>query len=270
MGVDLAEASPSARRLFDSASQITGFDIAALCAAGPLDRLTQTEVAQPAVVTVSLMALTVVRERLSLEYVAVAGHSVGEFSAYVAAGVLDELTALKLVHVRAQAMAAACETVDGTMAAVIGLGEEPLRSACEAASVNGSSVEVANLNAPGQLIVSGARDAIERAAEHARAAGARRVLPLTVGGPVHSIYMRPAAATLEQALASVELSAARVPVALNTTAALAADRATLRQELLTQMYSPVRWTESLHALAALGCDRYLEVGPGEVVTGLVK
>src|SRR5579871_5537971 len=162
MGTDLVGESPDARRIFELADSATGLPISTLCAEGPLERLTQTDVAQPAVVATSLAALAFLRTALALEPAAAAGHSVGEYSAYIAAGVFAPEEGLKLIHLRAQAMAAACDSADGSMAAVIGLEEGPLRQACAAASVNGSSVEIANLNAPGNLIVSGARDALER------------------------------------------------------------------------------------------------------------
>jgi [acyl-carrier-protein] S-malonyltransferase len=167
-------------------------------------------------------------------------------------------------------MAAACRNVDGTMAAVIGLDEAPLRDACAAASSNGSSVEIANLNAPGNLIVSGSRDALERLGGAARAAGAKRVLPLNVGGPFHSAYMRPAADTLSTELQRVEFHAARVPVVANASAAVVRAPIELRAELAVQVYSPVRWIDTLRHLHALGCERFLEVGPGNVLAGLVR
>jgi [acyl-carrier-protein] S-malonyltransferase len=270
MGADLRQSSVAARDIFADADQITGLPITDLCEQGPLERLTDTDVAQPAVFATSLAALAVLRAQTSLTFDAVAGHSVGEFAAYVAAGAFDAPTALNLVRVRAAAMAEACKGVDGTMAAVIGLELEPLAAACASASENGSTVEVANLNAPGQLIVSGARGAIERLRELATAAGARRVLPLTVGGPFHSIYMRAAAGPLADALAATELNHAEVPVVLNVSAEAATAPDDLRHELEVQVYSPVRWIESLQELAALGCDRFLEVGPGTVLAGMVK
>jgi [acyl-carrier-protein] S-malonyltransferase len=271
MGVDLVQASGQARRLFELADAVTGLPISRLCAEGPLDRLTATDIAQPAVVTTSLAALAVLREQEpGVNFVATAGHSVGELAAYVAAGVLGEETALNLVHTRAQAMAAACATIDGGMAAVIGLDEQSLRQACLAASDAEGCVEVANLNAPGQLIVSGARTAIDRLGPLARAAGARRLLPLNVGGPFHSVYMRPAADAFAEAVDAAEFGAASVPVVLNTTAQPTTDVEALREELRVQLYSPVRWIDSLRSLAALGCHRFLEVGPGTVVGGLVK
>ena len=263
MGTDLP-----ARDLFELADRVTHLPIARLCAEGPLERLTETDVAQPAVVTTSLMALRVLRDQV--EYTAVAGHSVGEIAAYVAADVLDEQSALELVHARAQAMAAACRAVDGTMAAVLGLDEVALREVCARATVNGSSVEVANLNAPGQLIVSGARDAIARVTDAARVAGARRVMPLNVGGPFHSVYMRPAADALAQAIDATPFREARVPVVLNATATETTSIDALKEELRVQVYSPVRWIESLRRLWAIGCDRFVEVGPGNVLAGMVK
>ncbi len=270
MGRDLLVESAEARRLFDLADEITGLPITQLCAEGPLERLTETDVAQPAVVVTSLAALAVLRSRTSLDVAAVAGHSVGEYAACVAAGVFDAETALRLVHARAQAMASACRATDGSMAAVIGLDESLLRDACAAATQNGSSVEIANLNAPGNLIVSGAREAIERVAASAKAAGARRVLPLNVGGPFHSRYMRPAAEALVRALDNEAFSTATVPVVANVSARPLADPAELRHELAVQVYSPVRWIETLRRLAEMGCERFLEVGPGGVLAGLVK
>jgi len=241
-----------------------------LCAEGPLERLTETDIAQPAVVATSLAALALLENEGAVKPAAMAGHSVGEYAAYAAAGVLDAESALRLVHARAQAMAAACRTVDGTMAAVIGLDEAPLRAACEAVSRDGSSVVVANLNAPGQLIVSGARDAIERLRDVAKAAGARRILPLNVGGPFHSVYMQPAASALAEAIRATVFRQADIPLVLNASAQATQDPQELRHELEVQVYSPVRWIESVQRLAQLGCDRFLEVGPGEVLAGMVR
>jgi [acyl-carrier-protein] S-malonyltransferase len=270
MGTDLRQRSAGARRLFALADEVTALPITRLCADGPLERLTETDVAQPAVVTTSLAALAVLREECEIQPAAVAGHSVGELAAYVAAGVLDAESALHLVQVRASAMAAACASVDGSMAAVIGLDESALRAACVIASQNGSSVEVANLNAPGQLVVSGTRDALERVADHARASGARRVLPLQVGGPFHSVYMRPAADAVSNALDKTPLRRAEIPVVVNASAQATQEPDELRQELAVQIYSAVRWIETLQRLAELGCDRFLEVGPGSVLAGLVR
>ncbi len=272
MGVELRAANAEARRLFTLADEVTGLPIAASCAAGPLERLTATEVAQPAVVVTSLAALAVLRAEMGerLEYVAVAGHSVGELAACVAAGAIDAEEALTLVNARATAMAEACGCVDGTMAAVLGLDEEPLRQACEKASRADGSAVVANLNAPGQLVISGERFAVERAGQLAREAGARRVLPLNVGGPFHSAYMRPAAGTMAQAAAGAPIREAQVPIVANVSAREICTADEIRDELASQVAAPVRWTDSLRRLAEMGCDRFVEVGPGQVIAGLVK
>lgn len=271
MGTDLRQDSAAARALFQLADQVTGLPITSLCTSGPIDRLTETDVAQPAVVTTSLAALAALREQMpGLAITAVAGHSVGELSAYVAAGVLDEASALRLVHARAQTMAQACAAVDGGMSAVIGLAEPTLRQLCAAASIDGSSVELANLNAPGQLVVAGDRLALERLAELARPAGAKRVLPLNVGGPFHCVYMRPAAEALQRALEVTDFRPANMDVVVNATAQATRDPVALRDELARQLYSAVLWIETIQQLTELGCDRFLEVGPGSVLAGMLK
>ena len=272
MGVELRSCSAHARRLFQWADRITGLPITQLCDEGPLERLTETDVAQPAVVATSLAALVVLREKAgdALRPTAVAGHSVGELSAYVAAGVLEEEQGLRLVHLRSRAMAAACAEVDGTMAAVLGLDEETLRLICAEVSYPDSVVELANLNAPGQVVISGERGAVNRAVQRAKAAGARRVLFLNVGGPFHSTYMRPAAAALAGAVDAAPFRPARLPVIGNVTGREVRSLDELRAELSVQMYSPVRWTDSMRRLAELGCDRFLVLGPGEAVAGLAR
>jgi [acyl-carrier-protein] S-malonyltransferase len=269
MGTDLREQSLSAQRLFELADTITGKPISQLCAGGPLERLTQTEIAQTAVVVTSLAALAVLGEHFELEAAAVAGHSVGEFAAYVAAEVLDPEAALRLVQVRAQAMAEACRAVDGSMAALIGLDEAAVGAICADASQSDSAVEVANLNSPGQVVVSGTRDAIDRLRQIVKERGGR-LLPLNVGGPFHSVYMRPAAETLARALEKTQFRSATVPVVLNSTVIATQEPAELRRELEVQVYSPVRWIETVQRLAELGCDQFLEVGPGQVLAGLVR
>jgi [acyl-carrier-protein] S-malonyltransferase len=272
MGVDLRQASPRAREVFELAETITGLPIIRVTEHGPETELTATEVAQPALLATSLAALAVLNERTAGDWkpLAVAGHSVGELAACVAAGALQPDEAIRLVNARAQSMAAACQAVDGTMLAVLGLEAEPLRAICEAASGPDGSVEVANLNAPGQLVISGERRAVERAAEQARAAGARRVVPLKVGGPFHSVYMRSAVEQMKAALRATPPRGADVPLVANVSAEPIQSAQDLTTELATQVCSPVRWTDSLHRLQALGCDRFLEVGPGSVLAGLVK
>jgi [acyl-carrier-protein] S-malonyltransferase len=273
MGIDLRGANRRAAELFDLADQITGLEISRICAEGPLERLTRTDVAQPAVVAHSLAALAVLEAEIGAgwQLAAVAGHSVGELAAYVAGGALDAASALRVVHVRAQAMAEACRQVDGGMVAVMGLDEQNVRRVCQSVTAEGDgTVELANINAPGQLVISGQKSALQRASDQVKSAGARRVIPLNVGGPFHSVYMRPATEALEHALAEIQLQPAKVPIVANATAEVITHPEALERELAVQVASPVRWTESLHRLAELGCDRFLEVGPGQVLAGLAK
>lgn len=272
MGIDLVQRSARAREVYDAADRATGLPITRLCAEGPLERLTRTEVAQPAVVATSLAALAVLEEQAgaALSPAAVAGHSVGEYAATVPAGALDAESALTLVHARAQAMARACGAADGIMAAVLGLDEAPLVEVCGRASGPDGAVQVANVNAPGQVVISGARVAVDRAAPLAREAGARRILLLNVGGPFHSIYMQPAVDDLRQAVRDAPIRDPSVPLVGNVDARKIVTAEALRAELGQQVAAPVRWADTLRRMAEMGCDRFLEVGPGQVLAGMVK
>ena len=239
---------------------------------GPLETLTETCYAQPAVVATSLAALAVLRVRLDEFRVGApafcAGHSVGELAALAAAGACTVDTALWLVARRSQLMAEACQQVDGTMAAVLGSEPTALDELCrEASQATGTTVVLANLNAPDQLVVSGHRSAIIWLQERH---GARRVRLLKVGGPFHSPYMEPAGSRFGRAVDESTLSVADVPIVLNQTARPTTDPAELRQELTTQLAAPVRWAESLQTMAAAGCNLFVEVGPGSVLSGLVR
>lgn len=273
MGVALRHADPAADTLFQLADQVSGLPITNLTENGPLDRLTETDVAQLAVVVTSMAALGYLRREAGEAFAptAVAGHSAGELAAYVAAEVLDPADMLPLVHARAQAMAAACRAVDGTMAAVLQMAPDKLADVCASVSQPPASVvQVANDNAPGQVVISGERAAVQRACEAALAAGARRALPLNVGGPFHSVYMQPVADAMRGIVEQAPMRAAKIDVLANVTARPIRELPELRQELCTQVYSPVRWMETLRALAKMGCDRFVEVGPGEVLAGMVK
>jgi [acyl-carrier-protein] S-malonyltransferase len=272
MGLDLKALSAAAAEVYATADRVCALPVSNVIATGPLETLTTTIYAQPAVVATSLAALAVLRERLAGTALRppafCAGHSVGELAAYAAAGACSVETALALVARRSRLMAAACDQVDGTMAAVLGSEAEALRELCrQASSATGSTVVLANLNAPDQLVVSGHRAAILWLQEQH---GARRVRLLNVGGPFHSPYMAPAAAEFARAVASAELTAPTIPVVLNQSASPSRDPAELRQELATQVSGPVRWGESLASMAAAGCDLFVEVGPGSVLSGLVR
>lgn len=273
MGTALQEASATARSLYALADQVTGLPIGELCRSGSLAELTRTEVAQVAVVTSSLAVASLLREEMALPLpvVAAAGHSVGELAAMAWSEALTPKDTLRLVHRRGELMACASEQVDGTMVAILGLEPEQLESICARASAEtGAWVQIANLNAPGQVVISGERQTVARAIEVAQATGAQRTVPLKVAGPFHSRYMESAAEEFRSLCLRAAISAPQVPVVLNTTAAPSRDPEALRQELSDQITRPVRWADSLRTLARLGCTTFIEVGPGRVLTNLVR
>lgn len=273
MARDLFAASPAARAVFEQADAALDFAVSRLCFEGPEEALTATENAQPALLTASVAALAALAESSDVAaFVAarasfVAGHSLGEYAALVAAGALDFATALRLVRRRGELMAQADQ---GGMAAVIGLDAAALEEACREASSGDELVVVANYNAPGQLVISGASAAVERAGAVARAAGAKRIIPLRVSAAFHSPLMRGTAEGLLPALAAAELRDARVPVLANVTAEPLTAAVALRGELEQQVTAPVRWIASVERMAAAGVETFVEVGPGAVLSGLVR
>lgn len=273
MGRDLYEASAAAREIFDQADAALGFAVSRLCFEGPEDALTATENAQPALLTASVALLAALANASDVtSFVAeralcVAGHSLGEYSALVAAGALDLPTALRLVRRRGELMAAAR---DGAMAAIIGLDEATLEQLCAEASTSDAPVVIANYNSPGQLVISGAASAVERALQLAKARGAKRALPLKVSGAFHSPLMRGAADGMAQALADTTLRDARVSLVSNVGAEFISDAAALRHELTAQITAPVRWITSVERMSTNGIDTFVEIGPGGVLTGLIK
>ena len=273
MGVALREASPRADAVFRLADEVTGLPIGDLCAHGARETLTRTDVAQTAIVATSLATVAALEDLLG-EYPparAVAGHSVGELAAICSAGALEVETTLRLVFERGRLMLRDSEASDGTMVAVLGLDAAELGAVCSSASAaTGATVQVANLNAPGQIVLSGDRSAIAAASELAMGAGARRVIPLVVGGPFHSAYMEAAARDFAGFVAGVSLATARVPIVLNTTAEPTTDPDMIRHELSAQIGLPVQWEQSVRRLDALGCREFLELGPGRALTGMVR
>lgn len=273
MGVALRQVSPAAEEIFHLADHISGLPIGDLCARGPLTDLTRTSVAQMAVVATSLAAAAYLRELVGdhPEIIAVAGHSVGELTAMCWAGCFDLPTTLRLVNQRGRLMERESSTIDGTMVAIVGMGREELESIC--AEVSGGSdgqAQVANLNAPGQVVLSGARRAVAAAAERALATGARRAIPLAVSGPFHSAYMHGPAQEFERFVSAISIDEPRVPIVLNTTARPSRDVAVLRSELSRQIERPVLWDDSLRTLHSMGCSVFVELGPGSVLAGLVR
>lgn len=272
MGRDLYEHSAAARAVFDTADATLGVAVSALCFDGPEAALMATENAQPALLTVSAAALAALADGKDIPaFVAgraayVAGHSLGEFSALLAAGALDLPTALRLVRRRGELMAAARE---GSMAAIIGLAEGPLEDVCREAAELGPVV-IANYNSPGQLVISGASAAVERAMALAKERGAKRAMPLKVSGAFHSPLLQDAATGLAAAIAEAEVRDARVPVISNVSAEPITDVAAIRAELVAQVTAPVRWIASVQRMAADGVDTFVEIGAGSVLTGLAK
>jgi [acyl-carrier-protein] S-malonyltransferase len=266
MGKDLADHFTSARNIFEQANQALGYDLASICFHGPEKDLTKTENAQPGIFLVSWVAFQLLRERCpSLTFQAAAGLSLGEFTALTAAEALSFPDGLRIVHERGRLMQEACDTTQGGMAAVIGLEEAAMRAVCEQAGV-----AVANLNCPGQIVISGASDRVTRACGLAKVQGAKRVLPLAVAGAYHSPLMASAQAGLESVLNSVELRNPSMTVLSNVTAQPHGLPAEIRRRLLEQVTASVRWEESIRWLLAQGFTRFIELGPGTALSGFMK
>lgn len=269
MGRTLAERYAAAREVFEAADTALGVPLSRIAWEGPTDELTATHNAQPAILTHSLAVHAVVRDALTGVGFA-AGHSLGEFSAYVAAGALSFQDAVQLVRRRGELMHAAGRERSGAMAAVLGLDDEATARVCTEASIAGGDCVPANYNAPGQIVISGDDPTVTRAMELARVAGARRVLPLNVAGAFHSPLMATAEAGLEARLADVALKPPAFPVVSNVTAEPVTELSTARMLLVEQLTSPVRWTASVRTMVAAGVTQFLELGPGSVLCGLLR
>lgn len=267
MAAELLEHSPKARALFQRAGEVLGLDLAGVCTSGNEALLTRTDIAQPALLTTCLAWLGAVRER-GVDATAVAGHSLGEFSAWVAAGALEFEPTLRLVRRRGELMEEAARRNPGGMVAVIGLPDEQVVGMCERASAAGM-VRPANYNAPGQLVVSGQAEALERVAALARAARAKAI-PLKVSGAFHSPLMDDAAHELSRLVAALQISDPRLPVVANATAERVITADGVRQAMSRQMTSPVLWTGSVHRMIADGATVFAEIGPGQVLTKLIQ
>lgn len=264
MGKDLYDSNPSARTLFDQANDILGYKLTDIMFGGSADELKQTKVTQPAIFVHSVavaLAADVVPDM-------VAGHSLGEFSSLVANKTLSFEDALKLVYKRAMAMQKACEINPSTMAAILGLDDQKVEEIC--ASIKDEIVVPANYNCPGQLVISGTMKGIDIACEKMKAAGAKRALPLQVGGAFHSPLMEPAREELAVAIESTTFGKPTCPVYQNVNGMPSSDVATIRRNLIDQLTSPVRWTQSVQQMTTDGATIYIECGPGKVLQGLVK
>jgi [acyl-carrier-protein] S-malonyltransferase len=268
MGRALADAYPICRETFDEADAALGEPLSRLIFDGPEDQLILTENAQPAILAVSTAAARFLTSR-GLEPAFVAGHSLGEYSANVAAGTFAFGDALRLVRRRGRYMQDAVPAGEGAMAAILGLDADQVAQACLDAA-NGEVVSAANLNGAGQVVIAGARDAVARAGERARALGARRVIPLAVSAPFHCALMKPAEERLAPELRALAAHAPRVPIVANVDAEPKRDAASAIEALVQQVSSPVRWEAVVRRLASEGVTTYVEVGPGTVLSGLVR
>jgi [acyl-carrier-protein] S-malonyltransferase len=269
MGRELAAAFAEARQTFEEADDILGFALSELAWDGPEDRLTATSNAQPAILVHSIAAFRVVHDRLGSVAMA-AGHSLGEFSAYVAAGSLTFADGVRTVRRRGELMQRSGEERPGTMAALLGLDDDAVEDVCRQASAQGGDCVPANYNSPGQLVISGDVAAVERAMELAKAAGARRAVRLNVSGAFHSPLMRVAEQGLRVQLEAVDLAAPAFAVVSNVTARQVTDAAEARELLIRQLTAPVRWTASMRSMLDGGVTRFIEVGPGNVLSGLLR
>lgn len=269
MGRDLCEAFPEVRRrYFERADDVLGFPLSTLCFEGPEDELVRTEIQQPAIFLVSVATWSVLTEQ-GVRADAVAGHSLGEYSALVAAGSLDFEAGLALTRRRGELMAEVGARTGGIMAAIIGLAPDEVEAAC-AESAHAGIVEVANFNSPTQTVISGEEPAVTLAMEAARARGAQRALRLQVSAPFHCSLMAPLADAFAPELQRVAFSDPVVPVVANVTADYESDAREIAPNLVRQLASSVRWTASVQRLVGDGCDTFVEVGPGKVLTGLMR
>ena len=267
MGKDLYENNPLAKELFDKANDVLGFKITDVMFEGTAEELKQTKVTQPAVFLHSVISALCMGDDFKPEMVA--GHSLGEFSALVAAGALSFEDGLRLVHARAMAMQEACEMAQGTMAAIIGLPDEKVEEICAEVSAEGNVVIPANYNNPGQLVISGNVEAVNAACEKMKEAGAKRALLLPVSGAFHSPLMQPAKDKLQAAIEKTEVKTPICPVYQNVDAQPHTDPAEIKQNLIAQLTSSVRWTKSVQNMIADGADDFTECGPGKALQGMI-
>lgn len=269
MGKDLFEQFEPAANIFKKADQKLNFSLTDLIFEGPKEELTLTHNTQPALLTTSIAILEHFKQ-FNIQPDFVAGHSLGEYSALVAAGVLSFEEAVFAVRKRGEYMQEAVPAGEGAMAAVLGLEREKLTAVTQEISDAGNSVQLANLNCPGQIVISGTTKGVELAGEKAKEAGAKRAIPLEVSGPFHSELMKPAAEKFASVLDGLQLTDAKIPVIANVTAAPIQDHAEIKAKLVEQLYSSVLWEDSVRKMLDLGVDTFIEIGPGKVLSGLIK
>lgn len=267
MGKELYDNNQTAKELFDKANEVLGYRITDIMFAGTDEQLKETKVTQPAVFLHSVISALCLGDAFKPDMVA--GHSLGEFSALVAAGALSFEDGLKLVYARAMAMQKACEANPGTMAAIIGLPDEKVEEICQEVSKEGKVVIPANYNCPGQLVISGDKEGIEEACEKLKAAGAKRALPLKVGGAFHSPLMQPAKDELQKAIEATTVNTPQCPVYQNVDGKPYTDAAKIKTNLIAQLTSSVRWTTTVQNMIADGATDFTECGPGKALQGMI-
>ena len=259
---------PEVKRTYEEANDALSYDLKKISLEGPAEELNKTEVTQPAILAASVAALRALKSRIDVAPAAVAGHSLGEYSALVASGALEFADALRLVRLRGQAMQAAVPQGKGAMAAVLGLADEVVIDGCKSVSTYGDAVWAANFNTPGQVVISGAKDAVDRAAKFFAENGAKRVVPLAVSAPSHCPMMQSAADKLQEALSSITLKDAAISVYCNAYAKPLTSKDEIVKALILQLVGPVRWVECVKAMQADGVEVLIECGPGKVLCGL--
>ena len=267
MGKSLYEASVVAKEIFDKADEVLGRSISKMCFEGPEEDLKQTINTQPAILVTSIAALEALKEKTDVKPDYVAGHSLGEYGAYYAAGVLDFSTAMKLIDKRAKEMNAAAESTKGEMTAVIGMSKEAILDTIE--KIDGM-VSVANYNSPAQIVITGEADAVAKANDALKEAGAKRVIPLPVSGGFHSMLMEEASVKFSEILDDCDIKDAQIPVFTNVDAEPTTAAIRFKAKMTAQIYSSVMWTQTVEKMAADGVDTIVEIGPGKVLAGLVK
>ncbi|MEC1006855.1 ACP S-malonyltransferase [Bacillus subtilis] len=269
MGKELYEQVPAAKRLFDEADETLETKLSSLIFEGDAEELTLTYNAQPALLTTSIAVLEKFKESgITPDFTA--GHSLGEYSALVAAGALSFKDAVYTVRKRGEFMNEAVPAGEGAMAAILGMDAEALKQVTDKVTEEGNLVQLANLNCPGQIVISGTAKGVELASELAKENGAKRAIPLEVSGPFHSELMKPAAEKLKEILDACDIKDADVPVISNVSADVMTEKADIKEKLIEQLYSPVRFEESINKLIAEGVTTFIEIGPGKVLSGLVK
>lgn len=270
MGKDFYDSYPTAKKIFEEANEALGFDLAKLCFEGPEEELQLTTNTQPAIVTVSIAILRVLQEQTQHDVAFVAGHSLGEYSALVCAGAIDFADAVRTVRKRGEFMQTAVPVGIGSMAAIIGLSQEDVEGLCGQVNSDENIVTLANLNSPGQYVISGHTGAVERVVDLAKEKGAKRAIPLAVSAPFHCALMQPAADNLAPVLQAVNFNDLSIPLVNNADASIITVGADARDSLVRQVYTSVKWDQSVRLMIEQGVSTYVEIGPGKVLSGLLK